>query len=68
MLFLQNTCDPVRLRLLAEDRLSPGELTELERHLEGCTSCREELDRLAVNDRWLGTVPPPSRGQPGRLG
>ena len=56
MLSLWNTCDAGRLRLLAEDRLSLAELTELERHLEGCTACRDELDRLAGNDRWLGTV------------
>ena len=56
MLSLRNTCDPDRLRLLAEDRLTLHELTELERHLEGCTSCRGQLDRLAGSDPWLGTV------------
>jgi len=56
MLSLRNTCDPGRLRLLVEDRLSHAELTELEEHLERCTPCREELNRLAASDHWLGTV------------
>jgi eukaryotic-like serine/threonine-protein kinase len=56
MLPLQNTCDPGRLRQLADDRLDIAELSDLEQHLETCTWCRTELDRLAGSDRWLGSV------------
>jgi anti-sigma factor RsiW len=49
-------CDPDRLRLFAEDRLPPDDMTAIEQHLEGCASCREWLDRFVVDDRWLGAV------------
>jgi serine/threonine-protein kinase len=49
-------CDPDRLRLLAEDRLAPAELAELEQHLEQCANCRDALDQLVSDDRCLGTM------------
>ena len=36
MAFLLTGCDPDRLRLLADDRLSPDETIALEQHLEDC--------------------------------
>jgi serine/threonine protein kinase len=51
-----NPCDPARLRLLADDRLAPIQLTEVEEHLQGCPACRAALDRLADGDRWLGAA------------
>jgi serine/threonine-protein kinase len=56
MISLRDTCDPDRLRRLTEDRLTSDELTTLERHLEGCVPCRQELDRAASSDRWIGAV------------
>jgi len=44
-------CDSYRLRLSLEDRLSDLEQTELATHLEGCASCRQELERLAAANR-----------------
>ncbi len=49
-------CDPRRLRLLAEDRLPAGEISELEDHLQHCDSCRSALDELAGGEPWLGAV------------
>ena len=49
-------CDPERLQLLVEDRLSPAGLTSLEEHLGWCAECRSELDRLVVNDGSLTVV------------
>jgi serine/threonine protein kinase len=50
---LQSPCDPDRLRLLADDLLPPEDVTRLEQHLEDCGSCRETLDRLVGDDRYL---------------
>jgi hypothetical protein len=49
-------CDPDRVQMLAEDRLPPAELIGLEEHLQRCPRCRETLDRLVGDDRWLGAV------------
>jgi serine/threonine-protein kinase len=51
-----NTCDPDRLRRLAQDGLTPEETIWLERHVDGCTRCREALDQLVGEDRWLGDL------------
>jgi serine/threonine-protein kinase len=63
-----NSCDPDRLRLLAEDSLPLAEMPGLESHLQDCPGCRETLDHLVRNDRWLSAVrqyltPDPSVGQ-----
>ena len=49
------SCDPHRLRLLAEDRLPAAEIVGLEEHLQHCARCREELDRVA-GGAWLEAV------------
>jgi serine/threonine-protein kinase len=51
-----NPCDPDRLRLLAEGRLDPAELSELEAHLHDCPMCQSTLDRQAGSDRWVGAM------------
>lgn len=51
-----DSCEPARLRLLAEDQLPPNELTELEKHLEGCLQCRLVLDDLVDADGLVATV------------
>jgi serine/threonine protein kinase len=51
-----NPCDAQRLRLLAEDRLSPRDLTVVEEHLRSCVACQSALDRLDGSDAWLGAV------------
>ena len=47
-------CDPARLRLLLEDRLPEEDQAALAGHLEGCDSCRRDLERLAAESRWWG--------------
>ena len=49
-------CDPYRLRLLAEDRLPPHEVSGLEEHLEHCAECRTALDDMADSEPWMGAV------------
>ncbi len=49
-------CDPRRLRLLAEDRLSADEVSGLEDHLQSCAHCRAALDDLADREPWLGAA------------
>ena len=51
-----DSCDPDRLRLLAEDLLSPAELVRLERHLEACAGCRQTLDDLVEQDGCLSAA------------
>jgi serine/threonine-protein kinase len=51
-----DACNPARLRLLAEDRLSPAQLFETEEHLEWCADCRAELDRQLSLDGDLTSV------------
>ncbi len=51
-----NQCDPERLRLLADDKLAPQDLAELEQHLAVCQECQAALDRLANEDRWFGAA------------
>jgi serine/threonine-protein kinase len=51
-----DACDPQPLRLLAEDRLPPGEVAKLQEHLEGCRHCRAVLDDLVDSDRWLAVA------------
>ena len=50
------SCDGGRLRLLTEDLLTPEETTWLEEHVERCARCRERLDQLVGEDRWLDAV------------
>jgi serine/threonine-protein kinase len=46
-------CDPARLRLSLEDRLSDAEQVALAGHLEVCEACRIELERMAaVSQLW----------------
>jgi eukaryotic-like serine/threonine-protein kinase len=47
-------CDPSRLRLLLEDRLSDDDQAALAGHLEDCASCRRGLESLAAESRWWG--------------
>jgi serine/threonine-protein kinase len=49
-------CDADRLRRLAEDSLGPDELAAVERHLEGCGGCRDELDRITGEDGGLELI------------
>ena len=56
MAFLLTGCDPDRLKLLVDDRLSPDETIGLEQHLEQCPRCRETLDGLVGSDRCLEGV------------
>jgi serine/threonine protein kinase len=51
-----NHCDPESLRLLAQDRLPPDELTALEAHLESCPRCRSDLDALVGGDHWTAAT------------
>ena len=51
-----NPCDPRRLRLLAEDRLPPSEVSGLEEHLQHCAECRAALDDMADSEPWIGAV------------
>ena len=50
------SCNPDRLRLLAEDRLPPAEMMGLEEHLQHCSECREALDDLAGGEPWFDAV------------
>jgi serine/threonine protein kinase len=54
--FLLTGCDPDRLQLLVDDRLSPAETIGLERHLERCPRCRDTLDGLVGSDQCLERV------------
>ena len=68
MAFLLTGCDPDRLKLLVEDRLSPAETIGLEQHLEKCPGCRETLDGLVGSDRCLDASSRiPSRSAIGRV-
>jgi eukaryotic-like serine/threonine-protein kinase len=67
MTFLLTDCDPDRLRLLVEDRLSHGETIELEQHLEKCSRCRETLDDLVGKDQCLEGVRRFLRPEPDEL-
>ncbi|WP_165072760.1 serine/threonine-protein kinase [Paludisphaera rhizosphaerae] len=49
-------CDPARLWALDWDDLPAGELAVLERHLDSCARCRDELDRLVRTDACLAGV------------
>ena len=49
-------CDPDRLKLLVDDRLSPEDTIGLEQHLEECPPCRNTLDNLFGSDRCLQAV------------
>jgi serine/threonine protein kinase len=51
-----STCDPSRIRLLAEDRLPASEMGSLEDHLQNCPHCRASLDEWVDDDRWSGEV------------
>ncbi len=56
MAFGSTKCDPDRLELLVDDRLSPEDTIGLERHLEQCPPCRAALDNLVGSDRCLQAV------------
>ena len=56
MVIRLNSCDPNRLRMLAEDRLPPGEIHGLEDHLQHCADCRATLDGLVGGQSWLEAV------------
>ena len=45
-------CDPARIRLLLEDRLTDAGQTQLEHHLETCVECRAHLEVQAAGERW----------------
>lgn len=49
-------CDPDRLKLLVDDRLSPEDTFGLEQHLEECPPCRNTLDNLFGSDQCLQAV------------
>ncbi|WP_165249580.1 serine/threonine-protein kinase [Paludisphaera soli] len=51
-----NACDPARLRSIDWDRLAPAEIAALERHLDACASCRDELDRIVRVDDCLAAA------------
>ncbi|MDG3007979.1 serine/threonine-protein kinase [Paludisphaera mucosa] len=51
-----NACDSDRLRTLEWDRLPAAELAGLERHLDACAACRDELDRIVRGDDCLAGV------------
>jgi hypothetical protein len=59
-----NPCHDIESRLseLVDGTLPPGELREVEAHLESCASCRgvrRDLERVRRAARLLGPVPPP---------
>jgi serine/threonine protein kinase len=56
MAFLSTGCNPDRLQLLCDDRLSPKETIGLEQHLEHCPRCRETLDGMVGSDHCLENV------------
>jgi serine/threonine-protein kinase len=60
----RNSCDAERLRRLAEDRLAPGEISELEEHVQNCADCRGVLDALVGGERWVGVVRRHLRSEP----
>ena len=47
------SCSPFDLRDYCFEELGPGERRQVESHLEGCLSCREEVERLRVTHRAL---------------
>ena len=47
-------CDLSRLRRSLDGRISDAEQAELAAHLETCTSCQQELERLAAASRFWG--------------
>jgi serine/threonine protein kinase len=51
-----NECDRNRLRLSLEDRLSEALQAELADHLEGCASCRQELEQMAAASKFWGAA------------
>ena len=47
-------CDPNRLRLSLEDRLSEARQVELADHLERCPDCRQQLEQMAAASKFWG--------------
>ena len=46
-------CDASRIAQFLEDRLAPDEQSQLEKHIETCTTCRQRLEATAAeNDFW----------------
>ncbi len=50
------TCDPRRLRRLADDRLSDVEVKDVQGHLEDCPNCRAALDAMTDSSPWIEAV------------
>jgi hypothetical protein len=48
-------CDPQRIDLFLEQKLSEAEQTDFERHLDDCDACRRRLEASAAGDEiWSG--------------
>ncbi len=49
----QTTCDPQRIQLFLDQKLSDAELSALESHLSNCDDCRRRLETtVASEDLW----------------
>ena len=57
-------CDPNRLKLLLDDRLSEQGQTELAEHVETCQSCRRRLESLAADPETWSQAEQLLRGEP----
>jgi serine/threonine-protein kinase len=49
---MATNCDPARIKMLLEDRLPDDGQTELERHLETCVECQQQLESQAADLGW----------------
>ena len=45
-------CDDTRLHQLLQDGLSDAEQADVARHVERCSSCRQQLETLAADPDW----------------
>jgi len=52
------------LTALLDGALAPARTAEVARHLEGCSACRAERDRLAAAVAALGALPPAPEPSP----
>ena len=50
----------VRVSAYHDGELPPGETEALERHIEQCAACRQELHRLRALSAWLASVSVPA--------
>lgn len=48
----QSICPKEQLHLLMNDQLEPKEATQVLDHLNGCTSCQEELQSISAEETW----------------